>query len=125
MCLCHCAKDRIVSADARPIFLVGRFRVADGVELGSRGQHRATEPNSIALHIVRHDLRLDGLRIQPTLAQLVTHLHSIADDTLNVTLQAPIKVLEHGRPTREDNVLLKSKKALSYMIGKISITNLV
>ena len=81
--------------------------MADRVKLGRRGEHRAAEPDGVSLHVMRHHLSLDWLRIESALAQLVAELHSSAHNSLDITLQATIKVLEHGRATGENNVLQK------------------
>ena len=52
--LCHCAKDWIVTANARSVFFVCRLGMANLVELGRRRQHTAAEPDGIALHVVRN-----------------------------------------------------------------------
>lgn len=60
----HCAKDWIVPTNTGPVLLIRRLGVAHLVELGRRGQHTATEPHRVPLHVVRNHRHVDRLRLQ-------------------------------------------------------------
>lgn len=64
--LAHCAKDGIVTADARPMLVIVGLGVAHLIELGCTGEHGTTEPDSVTLHVVRDDLHVNGLGLDAT-----------------------------------------------------------
>lgn len=153
----HDSEHGVVTADARPDFLVILLGVAHLVKLrlenkkcsksstgvrhflfpkenyknthGGR-EHRSSEPHGVPLHVVGDDLNVDGLRLQtktsgsaktpwlnvnmlwphePYLqlaaAQLLADLQPCVHGPLQVPLQAPAEVPEHGGTTGEHDVL--------------------
>lgn len=108
--LAHCAKDGIVTADARPMLVIVGLGVAHLIELGCTavsgrksecdgikvrwssarkwlfflpGKHGTTEPDSVTLHVVRDDLHVNGLGLDATLPQ--THNESNVSHMHNST----------------------------------------
>jgi len=75
-------------------------------ELGLRCQHRATEPDGEPLERVRNDLSRDLLNVQIGIALLRVSVPILAE-FVDVTLQAVHEVLEHGRATRQSDVIVE------------------
>ena len=93
--------------DARTLLVVIFLRVAHGVELGSASQHAATKPDSVSLHVVTDHVDVDRLWLDSSLAELFGELQARLNDALQVALQTPREILEHGRAAAQDDVLVK------------------
>lgn len=108
-------------ADARTVLLVGAFSVTDLVELGCRGQHAASEPYGVPLHVVGHDLNLNGLRFDATTAEGFADAETTIDDSFDVPLKPSAKVPEHGRPPGQNYVPIEGssdvdRTVLNYVV---------
>jgi len=86
--------------------------VASSEELREGSEHRATEPNCIALHAVRDDVNVDGLRLDASSRLLDCELVASVDKALDITLETTAKVLEHSGATRKDDVLVESTTSI-------------
>lgn len=60
----HDSEDGVVAADAGAVLLIVLLGVADLKELGRGGQHRASKPHGVALHVMCYYLHLHGLGLQ-------------------------------------------------------------
>ena len=67
--------------------------------------------------MVRDDLDLRRRGLELATAELLTALDAVVDRALNVSLETATKVLEHGRTTREHNVLNAEHTRVSHVCG--------
>mmetsp|Transcript_6067 Transcript_6067/g.13267 ORF Transcript_6067/g.13267 Transcript_6067/m.13267 type:complete len:357 (-) Transcript_6067:244-1314(-) len=104
----HGREDGVVATNGRPDFIVLFARVDDVLELRRRGKHRASKPDSKALHVMRDDVNIDGRRLDPPIGELLAPSDALVDASLDVALQPPAKVLEHGRAAGEHDVLIEA-----------------
>lgn len=102
------SEDRVVAADGGTDLVVLLLSVADGVELGGRSEHGASEPNGVTLHSVGDDLDLNGGGLQAATRELLRALNALLDGALQVALNTATEVLEHGGSSRENNVLVET-----------------
>ena len=100
-----------MSGDSWALFVVLGLGVADPVKLGRGGQHGPAKPDGEALHVVRYDLDVDGVRLlrnvetrKPSHVRLHAPIHTLLD----VALQPAVKVFEHGGPAREHDVFVEA-----------------
>eukprot|EP00116_Pleurobrachia_bachei_P009545 sb/3469807/ len=98
-------KYSVMSADTRTILVILRLGVAYLIKLGCRCEETPTKPNCIPLHVVRHNIRLNGLGFQLSPAQPLTLLQSEVHPLLDVSAQLLVEIFEHGRPPGEDDIL--------------------
>ena len=102
------AKDRVISADSRTDFVVLLLGVASSVELWCRGEHRATEPHGVPLHVVRDDAHIDLGGLDAALGELDGGRAAGVDKALDITLETTAKVLVEGGTARKDDVLVEA-----------------
>ena len=101
-----------MATDRRTLLVVVLLAVTSFVELGSRGQHRPTEPDGVPLHRVGDDVDLERESLDLSTAQLLAPLNPVVNSTLNITLETLAKITEHGRTTRQNNVLVETTTAI-------------
>mmetsp|Transcript_10316 Transcript_10316/g.17311 ORF Transcript_10316/g.17311 Transcript_10316/m.17311 type:complete len:160 (+) Transcript_10316:354-833(+) len=93
---CNSREDRIVAADGGTNLLVLLTGMYDILEFGGRCKHRSAKPDGEALHVVRDDVDVNGLRLYPTVRELRRLAQPLITAALDVPLQPASEVFEHG-----------------------------
>ena len=70
-------------------------------------QQTATEPHGISLHLMGHNLDINRLRLESKVAQLLGDPQPLVNAPLDLHLEPLVKVLEHGAPARQHNILVQ------------------
>jgi len=105
--LTHGPKHTIMSTDARAMFFVFGFCVAVRIEFRRLAQQRATIPDCVKLLLVRDYVDVYRCSLHQATAQLLTPLHTSVHTAFDISMETFVETLEHGRASREDNILVQ------------------
>merc|ERR1719272_1031447 len=106
------AENSIVASNSRSLLFVLCTGVAHLHERARvHGQHTSTKPHSISLHLMSNHIHINRSRGLDFRAVFVLFHHgflSLVNSALNVTIQPPSEVFEHGRTSRQDDVVVQT-----------------
>jgi len=97
-----------MTSDGWSNFVVILFCVTNVVELACGCKHGTTEPYGITLHVVRNDVHSQRNSLNLATAELLASLDTSIDGSLNISLKSLSEILEPGRTTKQNNVLIES-----------------